>query len=127
MWMRRGMRFGRTSLLITKDGEQILVHPRDTLKSCRKSKKQFNARKYWRGDISSNTRISGTTSKAIMKNYGSLRELLNKMNEDQHCLDNIKYKTKTGQMRRINKTSVQSIYKFLLRDKKESDVIVVKD
>lgn len=71
--------------------------------------------------------ISGTTSKAIMKNYGSLRELLNKMNEDQHCLDNIKYKTKTGQMRRINKTSVQSIYKFLLRDKKESDVIVVKD
>ena len=71
--------------------------------------------------------ISGTTSKAIMKNYGSLIELLNKMNEDQHCLDNIKYKTKTGQMRRINKTSVQSIYKFLLRDKKESDVIVVKD
>ena len=71
--------------------------------------------------------ISGTTSKAIMKNYGSLRELLNTMSEAPNCLNDVKYKTKSGKMRRLNKTSVQSIYKFLLNDKTESNVIEIMD
>jgi len=71
--------------------------------------------------------ISGTTSKAIMKNYGSLRELLNTMSEDPNCLNDVKYKTKSGKLRRLNKTSVQSIYKFLLNDKTESNVIEITD
>ena len=62
-----------------------------------------------------------------MKNYGSLRELLNTMDEDPNCLNDVKYKTKSGKMRRLNKTSIQSIFKFLLNDKTESNVIEIKD
>jgi len=61
--------------------------------------------------------VSKSTSITIMGQFGSLYNLLNKLKEDQSCLDNLKYKTKNGKERRISKTSIKNIYQYLLYQK----------
>ena len=58
--------------------------------------------------------ISSTTSLAIMKQFGSLYNLLTELKEDQHCLDEVVYKTRSGQTRRISKSSIANIVQYLL-------------
>jgi ERCC4-type nuclease len=58
--------------------------------------------------------VSTKTSNAIMKNFNSLAELLEKMKKDKDCLKEIKYLTKDGKERRINKTAKKNIYDFLI-------------
>ncbi len=67
--------------------------------------------------------ISATTSLAVMKKFGSLFNLLNKLKEDQHCMDGITYTTKKGQERRISKSSIRNIVMYLLYQK--SNVIKI--
>ena len=58
--------------------------------------------------------VSVKTSNAIMKNFNSFVELLEKMKLDENCLNDIKYLTKDGKERRINKTAKKNIYDYLI-------------
>ena len=61
--------------------------------------------------------ISKSTSLTIIEHCGSLYNVLNKLKKDPSCLDNLKYKTKNGQERRISKTSIRNISQYLLYQK----------
>lgn len=61
--------------------------------------------------------VSKSTSLTIIQHCGSLLNLLNKLKKDPSCLDNLKYKTKKGQERRISKTSIRNISQYLLYQK----------
>ena len=61
--------------------------------------------------------ISQATSVSIMKHFGSLYNLLDCLKTDPKCLNDLKYKTKTGNDRRISKTSIQNISQYLLYQK----------
>jgi ERCC4-type nuclease len=59
--------------------------------------------------------ISSTTAIAILKEFKTLPKLLEKIKEDGgECLNNISYTNTKNQTRKINKTVVQNIKKFLL-------------
>jgi ERCC4-type nuclease len=59
--------------------------------------------------------ISSTTAIAILKEFKTLPRLLEKIKEDGgECLTNITYENTKNQTRKINKTVVQNIKKFLL-------------
>ena len=59
--------------------------------------------------------ISSTTAIAILKEFKTLPNLLEKIKEDGgECLSNISYVNTKNQTRKINKTVVQNIKKFLL-------------
>lgn len=59
--------------------------------------------------------ISSTTAVAILKEFKTLPKLLEKIKEDGgECLSNITYINTKNQTRKINKTVVQNIKKFLL-------------
>ena len=57
--------------------------------------------------------ISSKTSSAVIAKHGSLFQLLKTLEKDKHCLDNLLYKTKTGQERRISRTSIANIIQYL--------------
>jgi ERCC4-type nuclease len=57
--------------------------------------------------------ISSTIAMAIMKNYGSFRELINAINDDPHCLDNLCTTDKNGKQRKISKSAISTIINFL--------------
>tara|TARA_Y100000389_G_scaffold54115_1_gene50009 strand:+ start:775 stop:1689 length:915 start_codon:yes stop_codon:yes gene_type:complete len=67
--------------------------------------------------------VSAFISKVIMSHFESLHDLLNKLKEDPSCLDDIKYKLKSGQERRITKKSIVNIIKYLLYQK-DTDIVV---
>ena len=59
--------------------------------------------------------ISSVTAIAILKEFKTLPQLLEKIKEDGgECLNNISYTNTKNQIRKINKTVVQNIKKFLL-------------
>ncbi len=59
--------------------------------------------------------ISSTTAIAILKEFKTLPKLLEKIKEDGgECLNSISYTNTKNQTRKINKTVVQNIKKFLL-------------
>jgi ERCC4-type nuclease len=57
--------------------------------------------------------ISSTIAMAIMKNYSSFRELMNAVNTDPHCLDNLCTTDKNGKQRKISKSAISTIIEFL--------------
>ena len=61
--------------------------------------------------------ISTATSKVLMDKFGSLFQLLKALEKDKQCLDKLCYKTKTGQERRISKTSISNIIQYLFYQK----------
>ena len=67
--------------------------------------------------------ISSKTSSAVIAKHGSLFQLLKALEKDKHCLDNLLYKTKKGQERRISRTSVANIIQYLFYQK--SNVIKI--
>ena len=68
--------------------------------------------------------ISKITSNVIMTHFGSLFNLLNELNEDKNCMNNLTYTTKTGNERNISKTCIRNIIQYLLYQK--SNIIKVK-
>jgi len=58
--------------------------------------------------------ISSTTAIAIMKEFKNIDTLIQKLKEDQNCLDNLTYETEKKQKRKISKTSIKNIIEFLL-------------
>jgi len=58
--------------------------------------------------------VSSTTSITVMKIFGSLINLIEKLKVEPKCLDNIKYTAKNGKERKISKTSIKNITQYLL-------------
>ena len=59
-------------------------------------------------------KVSSATAKVIMNKYNNLSNLLNALQKDSKCLDNLKLTTKKGNERRISKSAVKNIIEFLL-------------
>jgi len=58
--------------------------------------------------------ISSVTAIAIMKEYKTINNLIEKLKVDKDCLNNIKYETEKKQIRKISKTCIKNIIDFLL-------------
>ena len=56
--------------------------------------------------------VSVSTAISIMKQYKTISSLITSLQNDEHCLDNIK--NDSGKERKINKTAISSIIKYLL-------------
>lgn len=67
--------------------------------------------------------ISNITSLAVMKSYGSLYNLIKCLSENKNCLDGFKYKTSSGQSRKLSSSAIQNIIKYLLYQ--EDNIIIV--
>lgn len=59
--------------------------------------------------------ISSITAIAIMQQYKSLPHLIKEIENNNDCLKNISYTNPKGQTRKMNKTSIANIVKFLLK------------
>jgi ERCC4-type nuclease len=57
--------------------------------------------------------ISSTSAIAVMKEFKTIQNLVVKINESETCLKDISYTNAKGQSRRINKTVIANIIKFL--------------
>lgn len=58
--------------------------------------------------------ISAVTAKAIMNEYKNIPSLLNALEKDENCLNNVTYNTSKDQVRKINKNIGSNIIKYLL-------------
>lgn len=58
--------------------------------------------------------ISSTTAVAIMKEFKTIDNLIQKLKDDKKCLDEVSYETDKKQTRKISKTSIKNILEFLL-------------
>lgn len=58
--------------------------------------------------------ISSVTSIAIMKHFKTIPNLISCIEQDACCLNNITYETANGQTRKINKSCVDILCKFLM-------------
>ena len=56
-----------------------------------------------------------------MANFESLYDMLNKLKQDKHCLDDIEIITSNGSKRRISQSVKNSVIKYLLYQKNEPD------
>lgn len=59
--------------------------------------------------------ISSVTALAIIEKYKSLSNLIVSLNNDENCLKDISYKNGKDQVRKISKTSIQNIIKYLIK------------
>jgi len=57
--------------------------------------------------------VSSVTSLAIMEKYKNLPSLIKEIEANKSCLDNISYTNPKGQTRKISKTSIANVVKFL--------------
>lgn len=60
--------------------------------------------------------VSSAIAIVIMNKFETLQNLLNKLNEDSTCLQNLTYTNSKNQIRKLNKTSTENIVKFLLKN-----------
>ena len=59
--------------------------------------------------------ISSITSIAIMKQFSTINNLIEELKKDDKALNNVTYQTEKNQTRKISKTSINNIIKFLLQ------------
>ena len=59
--------------------------------------------------------ISSVTAIAIMDKFKTIPNLINEIQQNDNCLKDISYQNSKGQTRKINKTSLVNIVKFLLK------------
>ena len=60
--------------------------------------------------------VSSVTASVIASSYGSLPYLLSALQEDRACLDKVTLVDKSGKSRKISKTAVANIVKYLLHE-----------
>ena len=59
--------------------------------------------------------IRSVTAIAIMDKFTTIPNLINEIHQNDNCLKDISYQNSKGQSRKINKTSLANIVKFLLK------------
>ena len=60
--------------------------------------------------------VSSTTAVAIMEKFKSMSNLIKNIETDDQCMNDVMYTNTKGQMRKINKTSITNIIKYLRAD-----------
>ena len=68
--------------------------------------------------------VSVKTAGIIMKNYNSLLDLMKDLEKNNKCLDDLTYLTQTNVKKRISKTAILNILKYLIYSKNDSIKIV---
>lgn len=58
--------------------------------------------------------VSCKTAAAIVKKYPTLRTLIESLKGSGDCLDNIQTESESGQLRKLSKKCIQTIYNFLM-------------
>lgn len=58
--------------------------------------------------------VSNKSAISIMKEYKTIKNLMEKMTEDETCLDNFKLICESGQSRKISKTCIENIKRYVL-------------
>ena len=69
--------------------------------------------------------VSNASAIAIMNKYSTIQNLIQKLATDDKALINISISDKSGKLRKINKTCILNIYKYLLSEKNKEEVEVV--
>ena len=59
--------------------------------------------------------ISSVTALAIMDKFKSIPNLIHEVQQNEECFKDISYVNAKGQTRKINKTSIVNIVKYLLK------------
>jgi len=59
--------------------------------------------------------ISSVTALAIMEKYKTIPDLIKELETNNDCMKDLSYTNTKGQIRKINKTSIANIVKFLLK------------
>ena len=59
--------------------------------------------------------ISSVTAIAIMDKFKTIPNLIQEIQQSENCLKDISYQNSKGQTRKINKTSLANIVKFLMK------------
>jgi ERCC4-type nuclease len=68
--------------------------------------------------------VSNAAAIAIMNKYLTIQNLIQKLATDDKALINISTSDKSGKLRKINKTCILNIYKYLLNSKKNDAEVV---
>ena len=72
--------------------------------------------------------VSNASAIAIMNKYLTIQNLIQKLATDDKALINISISDKSGKLRKINKTCILNIYKYLLGEKnKEEEEVVLNE
>ncbi len=66
--------------------------------------------------------VSVKTATVIMTKYNSIANLIKALEEDKTCLRQLTYQTKNGSERRISKTAVANIIKYLLSEENSATI-----
>jgi ERCC4-type nuclease len=99
--------------------EIVIQHPEtlnDSYSSAMKRVKKENINPENIGEImlSQIPGVSNAAAIAIMKKYSTIQNLIQKLAMDDKALINIATSDKSGKLRKINKTCISNIYKYLL-------------
>jgi len=65
--------------------------------------------------------VSSQSSMAIMEKFKTIKNLINNLESDPTCLNNITT-SKNGKSRRLNKNCISNIFTFLLQPEKEKEI-----
>jgi ERCC4-type nuclease len=60
--------------------------------------------------------VSVNTAISIMKKFKTISSLITSLKNDEHCLDDIRLESESGKERKINKSSIASIRKYICDD-----------
>jgi ERCC4-type nuclease len=58
--------------------------------------------------------VSNASAVVVMNEFKSIKNLIEKLESNQHALANLKTTTKSGKERKLNKTCTSNIYNFLV-------------
>lgn len=71
--------------------------------------------------------VSNASAIAIMSKYSTIQNLIQNLERDDKALINISISDKLGKLRKINKTCILNIYKYLLGGKNKEDNEIVSN
>ena len=71
--------------------------------------------------------VSNASAIAIMSKYSTIKNLIQNLEKDDKALINISISDKSGKLRKINKTCILNIYKYLLGEKNKEEIEVVSN
>lgn len=58
--------------------------------------------------------VSMNIAKIVCEKYNSIKQLINALEENRECLNDLKYTNKSGQERKVSKTAIKNIVEYLL-------------
>jgi ERCC4-type nuclease len=105
-----------TAVLTTDDSEEVQVTDKDYVGVVKKVKKD-NITPDNIGEIMlcQIPGISSITALAVMEKYKSIPNLIKEIEIDSNCMKDLSYTNSKGQVRKVNKTCIVNIVKFLLK------------